>query len=519
MPIKMSPIYTTLTLHLATALFLFFHVQKLVHYLHGKATGHRCRRLPPGPTGWPILGALPLLGNMPHVTFANMAKKYGSVMYLKVGSHGLAIASTPDAAKAFLKTLDLNFSNRPPNAGATHLAYNAQDMVFAHYGTKWKLLRKLSNLHMLGGKALENWADVRKTELGYMLKAMFESSQNNEPVMISEMLTYAMANMLSQVILSRRVFNKKGAKSNEFKDMVVELMTSAGYFNIGDFIPSIGWMDLQGIEGGMKRLHKKFDVLLTRLLDDHERTSQERKQKPDFLDFVIANGDNSDGERLNTDNIKALLLNLFTAGTDTSSSIIEWALAELLKNRTLLTRAQDEMDRVIGRDRRLLESDIPNLPYLQAICKETFRKHPSTPLNLPRIASEPCDVNGYYIPKGTRLNVNIWAIGRDPSVWGDNPNEFDPERFLYGRNAKIDPRGNHFELIPFGAGRRICAGTRMGILLVEYILGTLVHSFDWKLGFSEDELNMDEIFGLALQKAVPLAAMVIPRLPLHVYAP
>lgn len=211
----------------------------------------------------------------------------------------------------------------------------------------------------------------------------------------------------------------------------------------------------------------------------------------------------------------SLFQNLFSAGTDTSSSVIEWALAEMLKNPRILKQAHHEMDQIIGKNRRLHESDIPKLSYLRAICREAFRKHPSTPLNLPRITGEACKVNGYYIPKNTRLSVNIWAIGRDPSVW-ENPLEFTPERFLSANNARIEPSGNNFELIPFGAGRRICAGARMGILLVEYILGTLVHSFDWKLPDGV-ELNMDESFGLALQKAVPLAVVVSPRLSFDAY--
>ncbi|RVW14939.1 Flavonoid 3',5'-hydroxylase 2 [Vitis vinifera] len=392
-----------------------------------------------------------------------------------------------EAARAFLKTLDINFSNRPPNAGATHLAYDAQDMVFADYGPRWKLLRKLSNLHMLGVKALEDWSRVRTVELGHMLRAMLELSQREEPVVVPEMLSFSVANMIGQVILSRRVFETKGSESNEFKDMVVELMTSAGYFNIGDFIPSIAWLDIQGIERGMKHLHKKFDKLLTRMIEEHTASAHERKGNPDFLDVVMGHQGNSTGEKLTLTNIKALLL-----------------------------RAHEEMDQVIGRSRRLVESDLPKLPYLQAICKESFRKHPSTPLNLPRVSNEACEVNGYYIPKNTRLSVNIWAIGRDPDVW-ESPEEFSPERFLSGRNAKIDPRGNDFELIPFGAGRRICAGTRMGIVLVEYILGTLVHSFDWKMPDGV-EINMDEAFGLALQKAVSLSAMVTPRLHQSAYA-
>ncbi|KAK2977548.1 hypothetical protein RJ640_018190 [Escallonia rubra] len=320
----------------------------------------------------------------------------------------MVVVSAPDAACAFLKTLDINFSNRPSNAGATHLAYNAQDMAFIKHGPRWKLLRKLSNLHMLGGKALNDWAHVRVSELGHMLQAMHESSIQNEPVAVTEMLNYAMANMIGQVMLSKCVFATKGSESNLFKDM-----------------------------------------------------------------------------------------NMFTAGTDTSLSTTEWALAEMIKNPSILKRAHEEMDLVIGPDRRLLESDLPKLPYLQAICKETFRLHPPTPLNLPRVSTEACQVNGYHIPKNTRLSVNVWGIGRDP---------------------EIDPRGNDFELTPFGAGRRICAGTRMGIVLVEYILGTLVHSFDWRLPEGTN-LNMDETFGQALRKAVPLSAMITARLPLNAYAP
>ncbi|KAJ7964973.1 Flavonoid 3',5'-hydroxylase [Quillaja saponaria] len=153
---------------------------------------------------------------------------------------------------------------------------------------------------------------------------------------------------------------------------------------------------------------------------------------------------------------------------------------------------------------------------MQTICKETYRLHPSTPLNVPRVSNEECEVNGFYIPRNTRLSVNIWAIGRDPKVW-ENPLEFNPERFLSGKNEKIDPNGNYFELIPFGAGRRICVGYRMAIVVVEHILGTLLHSFDWKLP-SGVEINMEEAFGLTLQKAVPLSTMISPRLVPSVYA-
>ncbi|XP_031495421.1 flavonoid 3',5'-hydroxylase 1-like [Nymphaea colorata] len=512
---------TSLSLRDVIAGIVLFLVTRLfLSYLLRAVSGRR--PLPPGPKGWPFIGCLPLLGRMPHVSLFELAKVYGPVMYLKLGTSAMVVASSPAAAKAFLKTLDTTFTNRPPNAGATHMAYNAEDLVFADYGPRWKLLRKLSNLHMLGGKALDDWAAVRRAEMVHMFRTVQDHARRGEAVDVPELLSYGIANMMGMVMLSKRVFESGGSESSEFKVMVVELMTLAGLFNVGDFIPSIAWMDLQGIEGAMKRVHLKWDALIRRMIEEHEATREERKGKPDMLDAVMQyRTDNEvkgggDGEKLTMTNIKALLLNLFAAGTDTSSSIIEWAMAELLYSPAILRRAQAEMDSVIGRERRLEESDIRRLPYFQAICKETFRKHPSTPLNLPRVATQPCEVNGFYIPKNTRLMVNIWGMGRDPNVW-DKPLEFNPDRFLTPELSKIEPRGNDFELIPFGAGRRICAGTRMGIVMVEYILGSLVHAFDWKMP-DGGKVDMAETFGIALQKAVPVKAMATPRLAPHVYA-
>ncbi|GMH20201.1 hypothetical protein Nepgr_022042 [Nepenthes gracilis] len=470
--------------------------------------------LPPGPKGWPVLGCLPLLGSMPHASLAELARRHGPIMHLKMGTCDVVVASSPDAAMAFLKTLDHSFSNRPPGAGPTYIAYNAMDMVFADVGPRWKLLRKLANLHMLGAKDFGDWSPLRHKEVGLMVRDIYELSQQWKPVPVLELVSCALANIIGQKSISRRVFTAHGEESNDFKSMIVELMRLAGLFNIGDFIPAIEWMDLQGIQGKMKRLHNKFDALLTKMLEEHMKTAHERKGSSDFFDIVMGIKED-DGVALTMTNYKALLLNLFIAGTDTSSSTIEWAMAEMLKNPSILNLVQAEIDTVVGKNRRLKESDIPKLPYLQAICKETFRKHPVVPLSLPRVTSEPCEVNGYYIPKNTRLFVNVWAIGRDPELW-ENPHEFNPERFLSGKNANIEPRGNDFELIPFGSGRRICAGIRMGIAIVQYVVGTLVHSFDWKLSDGV-EIEMEAAFGLVLGKAEKLKAMAIPRLEPNAY--
>ncbi|KAG6487551.1 flavonoid 3',5'-hydroxylase 1-like [Zingiber officinale] len=473
--------------------------------------------LPPGPRGFPLLGALPWIGPQSHAGLARLASRYGPIMYLKMGTSGCVVASDAGAARAFLKAHDVKFANRPDVVSARDVTYHRQNMVFADYGPKWKLLRKLCSLHLLGGKALGDWADVRAAEFGHMVRSIGRDAAEGRPVVLPEILVCALANIVGRIVVSKRVFEEQGEESNQYKEMIVELLTGGGMFNIGDCVPALAWMDLQGIQRKLRRVHARFDSLVTRLLEEHEASKEERKERPDFIDAVMANrrGDN-DGETISDANVKGIIFDLFTAGTDTSAIIVEWALAEMLKNPVILRRLQLEIDSVVGRDRLVCESDLSKLPYLHAVCKEALRLHPSTPLGLPHFSFDACEVEGYYIPPNTRLLVNIWAIGRDPRAW-DHPHEFEPERFLAGGRASgIDPQGNDFELIPFGAGRRICAGKMAGMVFVHYMMGLLVHAFDWRLPKGE-ELDMGEKFGLALPKVVPLKALPTARLPRSAY--
>ncbi|VFQ74970.1 unnamed protein product [Cuscuta campestris] len=365
-------------------------------------------------------------------------------------------------------------------------------------------------------------------EVGVLTRAI--ASAGKAPVTLGQLLYVCATNALSRVLIGRKVFPDQTAtidpKADEFKSIVVEMMVVAGAFNVGDFIPALEWLDLQGIAAKMKKVHARLDAFLNTILDEHATVngvSGKASRHVDFLSTLISlNDDDVDGPggKLSRTEIKALLLNLFTAGTDTSSSTVEWAIAELLRNPDILNQAQQELDAVIGLDRVVTESDLAQLPFLQAIVKETFRLHPSTPLSLPRIAAESCEINGYYVPKGATLLVNVWAIARDPNAWRD-PLEFRPDRFLMGgEKPNVDVRGNDFEVIPFGAGRRICSGMSLGLRMVQLLVATLVHAFDWGLpdGLSAEKLDMEEAYGLTLQRAEPLVVHATPRLKAHVYS-
>lgn len=203
----------------------------------------------------------------------------------------------------------------------------------------------------------------------------------------------------------------------------------------------------------------------------------------------------------------ATLQDLFVAGTDTTSNTLEWAMTELLKNPETLSKARAELQQMIGKGNCVRESDINNLPYLQAVVKETFRLHPAVPLLLPRKVDTDVEIFDFIVPKNAQVLVNAYAIGRDSSLWVD-PDVFMPERFL---GSEVDVRGRHFELIPFGGGRRICPGLPLAYRIIRLMLASLIHNFDWKAKDEDQEdcLDMDDKFGLTLQKAKPLLAVPI----------
>ena len=189
-------------------------------------------------------------------------------------------------------------------------------------------------------------------------------------------------------------------------------------------------------------------------------------------------------------------------------------MSALLSNRHVLAKLQVELNEVVGLERCVDSSDIPRLPYLQAVLKETFRKHPVAPLLFPRISFESCNVGGYTIPKGTRLFVNTWAIGHDPEVWKD-PEVFVPERFLVvpggGEEEPVDLKRHHFKLLPFGGGRRICPGMELGMAIVHLALARLVHSLEWELPPGHDRVDMSDTLGIISQRVHPL--LVLPPRP------
>jgi len=230
--------------------------------------------------------------------------------------------------------------------------------------------------------------------------------------------------------------------------------------------------------GRMKRLSKRLDVFLEEVVEEHDkrRKAVENYVAKDMLDVLLQQADDPQ-LKLSRVRVKAFTQDIIAGGTESSATLVEWGLSELLKKPETFERATEELDRVVGRERWVEEKDIGGLEYMQWIVKETMRLHPVAPMLVPRLSTQPCRIAGYDIPANTRLFVNVWTIGRDGKLW-ENPDKFQPERF---KGSTLDVKGRDYELLPFGSGRRMCPGYSLGLKVVQIALANLIHGFQWKL--------------------------------------
>ncbi|KAJ4723956.1 putative Cytochrome P450 [Melia azedarach] len=436
--------------------------------------------LPPGPSSFPVIGNLPELGDKPHISLAKLSQIYGPIMSLKLGQVTTIVISSAAMAKEILQTHDTSFYNRfIPDAVNAH-QHSDFAIIWLPVSTRWRNLRKICNSHIFSTQKLDANKDVRRKKIQQLLAYVKESSRAGKAIDVAQQAFNASLNFLSNAMFSVDLADPSSDTGREFKE-TGRRRHMATHFG---------------------KMFEIFDCLIDqrlKLREEHGRFGD--AESGDILDTLLSMSQDSSNQ-IDRNTIKHLFLDLFAAGTDTTSSTLEWAMAELLRKPETLSKARSEIEDTIGKGKPVEESDINRLPYLQAVVKETLRLHPAAPLLIPRKASEDVKISGFTVPEGAQILVNAWAIGRDAST-RDNPYSFMPERFL---GSDIDFKGRHFELIPFGGGRRICPGLPLAIRMLHPILGSLINSFDWKLedGVTPENMDMEEKFGITLQKAKPL---------------
>ncbi|KAI7732865.1 hypothetical protein M8C21_013317 [Ambrosia artemisiifolia] len=464
------------------------------------------RNLPPGPTSWPIIGNLHLLGSQPHQSLAKLARIHGPVMWLKLGQKKTLVITSAAAAKEILQKQDLSFSTSRniPNALEAH-NFNDYALSLLPIGTHWRLLRRMTVTNIFSDKSLEASQNMWDQKVKELIAFCQKACISNDYVDIGGVTFKTLQNLISNTLFSKDLIDLYENSSNEFREVVGNIMVDAVKPNLVDYFPVFKKIDPQGIKRRMTRHFKKILSILDELIE--ERLAMGTSVHNDVLEVCLKiNQENP--EEFSRSRIKFFILDMFIAGTDTTALTVEWAMSELLRNPYVMAKSKEELEQVIGKGKNIKDHDLVKLPYLSCIVKETLRLHPPAPLLIPRNVENQVNLFGYIIPKGTQVLVNAWAIGKDPSIWEDSK-EFKPERFL---TSPIDVRGHHFELIPFGAGRRTCPGWPLALRTIPIILGSLINNFDWNLDVNVQpkDLDMTERFGINLRKANPLCVVPIP---------
>ncbi|CAN1163420.1 Cytochrome P450 83B1 [Linum perenne] len=395
----------------------------------------------------------------PHRYLWKLSQFHGPLMTLKQGRVCILVVSSAKMAREIMKTHDLIFCNKQSVVGQQKLSYNGLDLAFAPYGPYWREMKKICVVHLFNYNRVQSFHSIRESEVSKMVEKISNNAFRSKPSNLSEAMM-----SLSSIIICRVAFGKRyeeeGIERSRFQSLLNETQAMFTHFFFSDY----------------------WDAFYQEIIDEHLDPKRAKPEHEDILDVLLQIWkDRSFKVQLTFDNIKAILMNIFVGGTDTSAATVVWSMTYLMKNPRVMIKAQEEVRHAIGKKRFVNEEYIQQLSYLKNVVKETMRLQPTVPIIAARESTESCKIDGYEIPAKTVVYVNAWAIGRDTEAWGENPD---------------------FELIPFGAGRRICPGIHMGISTVELALANLLYAFDWEMpvGVKREDIDMEVLPGGTMHK-------------------
>uniref|UniRef100_A0ACD6ANM8 Uncharacterized protein n=1 Tax=Avena sativa TaxID=4498 RepID=A0ACD6ANM8_AVESA len=486
-------------------------------------SGRKGLKLPPGPAGLPVLGNLHQLGPLPHRNLRDLARRSGPVMMLRLGATRMLVVSSSSAAREVLKVHDADCCSRPACPGPKRMSYGFKNMAFAPYGERWREMRKMFMVELLSMRRVKAAWGARQEQVDIIMAAL--AGSGGKPVAIGENVFALTDGIIGTVALGNAYGSDVLAREKKHFQLVLdEAMDMLATFSAEDFFPNAAGRlvdRLTGLVARRDRLFEEFDAFFEKIIEQHLDPARSNKPEDggDDLVDVLIDLWKQGRHGFSKDHVKAIIMDTFVGGIDTTSVTILWAMSELIRHPRVLKKVQQEIRAVAaanGDARRVQPEDVPKLSYLKSVVKETLRLYPPATLLLPRETMRHVQIGGYDVPAGTRVVVNAWAIGRDPASWGEDAEEFDPDRFEAGRrHSGVEPQGAHFELIPFGAGRRICPGMAMALMNAEFTLANMLCGFDWALpeGSKAEELCMEEAGGLTFHRKTPLLLVPTPYVP------
>ncbi|KAK1572916.1 hypothetical protein Q3G72_026056 [Acer saccharum] len=469
----------------------------------------------PGPKGLPFLGSLLTLGRrgaLPHRSLAAAAwnRKNTQLMAFSLGSTPVVVSSDPQTAREILTSP--HFADRPIKQSARSLMFS-RAIGFAPNGTYWRHLRRIASSNLFSPRRILAHEPGRQLDCAAMLEHVSNEQQLKGSVSLRKHLQFAaLNNIMSSVFGKRYGSTRDSGRLETLQNMVREGFELLGSFNWSDHLPWLSqFYDPFRVQQRCSLLVPRVQEFVRAIIEEHRLSGGESRKMSDNGDFVDVLLSLDGEEKIQDDDMIAILWEMIFRGTDTTALLTEWIMAELVLNQKVQDRLYAELEAAVG-NRSLSDADVAKLPYLQSVVKESLRVHPPGPLlSWARLSTSDVSLtNGMLVPAYTTAMVNMWAITHDPNVWED-PLMFKPERFISsGGGVDVDLRGNDLRLAPFGAGRRVCPGKNLGLATVTFWVAQLVRSFKW-IQDETSPVDLSELLKLSCEMKYPLCAVAVQR--------
>ncbi|XP_010537826.1 PREDICTED: dihomomethionine N-hydroxylase-like isoform X1 [Tarenaya hassleriana] len=490
------------------------------------------RELPPGPRAWPIIGNLGgMIMNRPVFRWINrvMNELQTEIACFRFGNIHVITISSDEIAREALKEKDSVLTDRPESYSTSAICSGLKTLVFSNYGDQWVKMRRVMTSELMSPGRLNWLLDARTVESDNLLAYVHNLYKRSKTVNVREIgRTYAYTVMM-RMMFGRRCLTEVstedgslGPMEREHVDAIFKSLDCFFSFQVSDFIPCLrGW----GLDRHEKKAREACDTIArcnALVIDDRIKLWREREGKKDvedWLDVLISLKDSEGKPLLTPQEIKGECKDVCVASLDNPANNVEWTLAEMLNRPETLKRAMDELDRVVGKDRLVQESDIPNLNYIKSCCRESYRLHTVAPFLPPHVTTEDTSLGGFFVPKGSHVLVNRVLLGQNPKIWVD-PEVFKPERHISGDGCseEVSLMEPEMRFVSFSTGRRGCIGGKVGTYMTVMLLARLLQGFTWKLPPGSGPVQVELVESpTSLLMAKPLVLSVEPRLAPHMY--
>ncbi|KAJ0964277.1 hypothetical protein J5N97_029399 [Dioscorea zingiberensis] len=479
----------------------------------------RSMKLPPGPRTLPIIGKFLLLRKSLfeiEPLLRELSDKYGPILSLRLTSTPSIFISDRTLAHEALVLNGAAFADRPTALAPSRLvSSNQHNISSASYGPLWRLLRRNLVTEILHPSRVKLFSSTRRRVLRALFHNLASEAAAAGSVVVTESFQHALFSLAVFMCFGEAVDEKT---IREMESVQRRILISFSHFAIFGFLPRISkllfrnrWNELVAI----RRRQEELFIPWIRARRERNQASSVQAYVDSLLDLQLPEEEkeNRASRNLTEDEIVSLCSEFLSGGSDTTSTTLEWIMANLVKHQGIQRKVLDEMRQVVGSEaEEVKEEDLQRMPYLKAVVLEGLRRHPPGHFVLPHCVTEEVKLNGYIIPKGASINFMLAEMARDEKVW-DKPMEFKPERFMEGGEGEgVDITGSReIKMMPFGAGRRICPGFGLAMLHLEYFVANLVREFEWK-AVEGDEVDVDsEKSEFTVVMKNPLRARILAR--------